>query len=916
MDEYPSRLLVGLYPYQKVYLLKREELLIQFHQNVTDTTIQSILHQGNLQNYVPRPESKGIIALRAANMRWIVTKGKYHSLARFSDTLRYKWKEIKKVMPVYNEQGQGSESAASPLPDVIVAKFRAGSEEKMINYFKQETGLVYNQIMSDLLRPYYYFHVKPEEHEGEIEGQLSNAFDIIEKLSGMSDIDIVEYDWRKLEAYSFIPNDTLWPNQWNMARLDMPDAWNIQQGAANVSIAILDSGFDLAHPDLVFTPNIAPQLTHFNAEDASAGNQPPYNAGPSVFPHGTAVAGLVAATVNNTEGVAGLAGGCSIMPVRLGSAPPTADFVAAGINWAVNNSARVVSMSFGDIPPTTVLIAAINNAWNSGLVLCAASGNFGQNASSPPVGFPASHTNVIAVGASDQADQRKRPASADGECWGSQYGPELGVMAPGVLCWTTDEQGQNGWNTNNGGAFMTYCVNYASCGDASGNYFSIFNGTSAATPHVSGLAALLFSQYPILTNQQVRDIIERTCDKINPVMYPYVDDLSHPNGIWHQETGYGRINAFHALDFADVFIKDWPGDTGTEPSSPSGGDFWDFSDIVIRPTPDDMFVPNDPVQASNVKHGQTNYLYVQVTNNGPREARNVVVDVRIVPYVGTEFFYPTDWTTTDTLHIEPTLVAPLSTIPSGDSGKAIFTISSAQVEELWGWETSHPWHPCLLASVTADNDYAFMSSAIVGSGVITRRNNIAQRNLSVVEYLAGSSYSFPFIVGNKHNNETLVELVIDRSKIPIDMPLFLSIDNNYSAFPLFNLNKPMLYHQDIEKRIVFLERTRLEMILGCYRGVVTLEKGSSFDFQTSTNIEENIIKGGEIILKDNRPFLKIIDPLSVILIKKQPKQIYPFTLLANIPENAEKGQKYRVTIAQRNQKGVTVGGATLIGIIK
>lgn len=107
-----------------------------------------------------------------------------------------------------------------------------------------------------------------------------------------------------------------------------------------------------------------------------------------------------------------------------------------------------------------------------------------------------------------------------------------------MLCWSTDEQGNNGYNNNNdGGALSWACINYASSGDAAGNYFAVFDGTSAATPHVSGLAALLFSQYPALTNQQVRDIIERTCAKVSPGTYAYAYTANRPNGTWHQQMG-------------------------------------------------------------------------------------------------------------------------------------------------------------------------------------------------------------------------------------------------------------------------------------------------------------------------------------------------------------------------------------------
>lgn len=152
-------------------------------------------------------------------------------------------------------------------------------------------------------------------------------------------------------------------------------------------------------------------------------------------------------------------------------------------------------------------------------------------------------------------------------------------------------------------------MNYPSFGDAAGDYVTVFDGTSAATPHVAGLAALLFSAYPTLTATEVRTVIERTTDKTGSTAY--VETAGYDSGTWNQYTGYGRINVRKALDLADVMIRDWPGDTGLEPSAPAGGNFWNFADIVVRITDDDVFVPNDPAQSQYLELGQTNYLYVR-----------------------------------------------------------------------------------------------------------------------------------------------------------------------------------------------------------------------------------------------------------------------------------------------------------------
>jgi subtilisin family serine protease len=440
---------------------------------------------------------------------------------------------------VYFAAGGGPESAATPLFETINVLI-SGELSRVVEDLTS-LGLVHQAAASELLAPLQVFTV-PTAPGGSV---ADRALELLPRVEETTGVEAAEFDWLKLETYTAVPNDPLFGQQWDMTTIALPGGLDLESGANNVWIAIVDSDFDLGHPDLRFTPNVAPTLTHFNADQALAGNPPPYNAGSAGVFHGTCVAGIAAAAANNGIGVAGVAGGCPIMPVRLG-AVPSANRVAAGINWAANNGARVASMSLG----TTATMAATNavsNAWGAGLVLCAATGNNGGDTTSPSVNFPANDANVIAVGASDTNDQRKRPASADGEIWGSQFGPEIDVVAPGVQIWTTDEQGASGFNNNNGGAINVAGANYASSGDAAGDYFSVFNGTSAATPHVAGLAGLLISINPGSTNQQVRYLIESSCDKVSPALYPYAFTAAHPNGSWHEEVGYGRVNVLRAL---------------------------------------------------------------------------------------------------------------------------------------------------------------------------------------------------------------------------------------------------------------------------------------------------------------------------------------------------------------------------------
>jgi len=130
-------------------------------------------------------------------------------------------------------------------------------------------------------------------------------------------------------------------------------------------------------------------------------------------------------------------------------------------------------------------------------------------------------------------DERKSPATAyHDECWyndchgGSNFGAEIDVVAPGVFVYTTDISGSAGYSTV--------------------DYKSNFNGTSSACPQVAGVAALVLSLNPNFTQTQVREILESSTNKI--VSYNYSNSPNHPNGSWNNEVGYGRVNAYKAVE--------------------------------------------------------------------------------------------------------------------------------------------------------------------------------------------------------------------------------------------------------------------------------------------------------------------------------------------------------------------------------
>src|SRR6266851_5573320 len=176
----------------------------------------------------------------------------------------------------------------------------------------------------------------------------------------------------------------------------------------------------------------------------------------------------------------------------------------------------IASNSWGGGPPVDVITRAFDRARtkgraNKGSVVVIATGN-----SNGPINFPATIPNVLAVGASTPWDERKSPTSKDGEnWWGSNFGPGLSLLAPGVKIATTDIHGPNGYDA--------------------GDYVMTFNGTSSATPQGGAEAALTLAVAPDLREQKVREAIPGSADRLVA------------NGAWEKYVGWGRLNMFSAL---------------------------------------------------------------------------------------------------------------------------------------------------------------------------------------------------------------------------------------------------------------------------------------------------------------------------------------------------------------------------------
>jgi len=299
-------------------------------------------------------------------------------------------------------------------------------------------------------------------------------------------------------AFAFVPNDTYYSYQWHMTIIDMENAWESSTGSGAV-VAVIDTGVMQSLEDLANT-NFTAGWDFVNND-----NDPTDDEG-----HGSHVAGTIAQSTNNNLGVAGIAYNATIMAVKVLDKRGSGSFddIAEGIYWATDNGADIINMSLGGSSDLDILRDAVDYAWNHGVVVVCAAGNDGV--SSPF--YPAAYVNSISVSATTSLDTL---ASY------SNYGTTIDISAPG---------GDSG--DNNGDGYDDMILQNTFSRDDEGYYF--YAGTSMASPHVAGVAALIKSMDSSLSNGEIRNILETSAD-----------DLGASG--WDDIFGYGRLNAYEAV---------------------------------------------------------------------------------------------------------------------------------------------------------------------------------------------------------------------------------------------------------------------------------------------------------------------------------------------------------------------------------
>lgn len=473
----------------------------------------------------------------------------------------------------------------------------------------------------------------------------------------------------QVDKFEHIPNDTYFAQQWYLrntgqnvngktgvsgADINVTPAWDITKGNANIVIAVIDQGVTANHPDLPNSRQV--RLPGSNFAYLFDGSNNPDDPTPDIsttvsFNHGNAVSGIIAATQDNNQGVSGIAPLCKIMPIKniLGIDYPSESICADAINFAVINNVDIISCSWGVADPNPnywpAVVDAIENALNHGIIVLFAIGNNAErefNGLDNGISFPANNERLlnlgmVSVGASERKNKQAN-YSPNGEnisvvapshsyYWDAPAGAPQLFVGEGFNIWTIDiphNEGGNPWKHIIGstedhvppGLPNDYGTINPSNGTNNLAYTAFFGGTSAATPEVAGVAALMLSVNACLGNNQIKELLQGTADKVGDYDYN-----QNPARVGQSvELGYGKINAYKAVKAAqaaqsstlDLYMKDNPNDIGTVGINGTGGGGDQSPDIWLRNQNDGK--EHQEHQAPEYQDNSPVYVYVKVRN--------------------------------------------------------------------------------------------------------------------------------------------------------------------------------------------------------------------------------------------------------------------------------------------------------------
>ncbi len=370
-------------------------------------------------------------------------------------------------------------------------------------------SLAQSFVVESLSRPFYLNNDPKLLRTLMLEiGDIKKIDEVIDRLKDHPQLEYVEKV--PLDRISYMPNDSLYmlyngPNNWNW-HLDLikaEQAWDVTRGDANIKVAVVDNAVWVDHPDLA-GKIVAQRDVYYATNNAS----PPGTGDPGDWSHGTHVAGLIGAASNNGIGVASIGYNVSIIAIKASNNTQPRSISAGyqGVQWAANNGADVINMSWGGPGYSATNQNLMNTVTNMGVVLIAAAGN--DNVSSPH--YPSAYNNVISVASIDWNDVKSDFSNFSTTVDVSSPGG-IGSPGPSGVMSTTYSSGQFG-------------------------YYDAYIGTSMASPVAAGVAGLILSVNPDLTPAQVESIMKTTSA-----------DISSQNPNFIGLLGAGRIDAYAAV---------------------------------------------------------------------------------------------------------------------------------------------------------------------------------------------------------------------------------------------------------------------------------------------------------------------------------------------------------------------------------
>jgi subtilisin family serine protease len=434
---------------------------------------------------------------------------------------------VETASPVYSPKDGNGNNVLQGLIDEILVQFKPSiGESRMKDYLSLNKFTIVQKLD---LRGGASFVLKVPKNKGMLSIDAANMV----YNSGL-------VNWSEPNFYFSgllqAPNDPFYPRQWSIkntgnnipegisgtAGCDMrvDSAWLLTTGVSACIVGMVDSGIDTTHEDI--------KANLINAKGYDFINGHPLQT--DDMNHGTCTGGIVGAVQNNGIGVSGIAPGVKLIGIKIFNAAgsTTSTAITNGLIYSYQQGEWISSNSWGGGSPVSAADQAILDGvtlgrGGKGTVFCFATGNGNSS-----VSWPATNSNVVAVGGNTPCNTRKSTSSCDGETWwGSNYGTGLSIVAPCVKVYAPDRMGSAGYTGT--------------------NYDSTFNGTSSATPNCAGVVALSLSYDSTQRWDTLRVRLCRTADKIGSYSYTSSGPYTVLGSTWNNEMGYGKINAYRLL---------------------------------------------------------------------------------------------------------------------------------------------------------------------------------------------------------------------------------------------------------------------------------------------------------------------------------------------------------------------------------